>query len=250
MSTKGQQMKIGLQLFTVRNELKEDFAGTMKFLGDIGLEYVEGAMSYDDEKAKILADNNIKNASGGGPLPIDDESKKALDQAVACGLQRYVVFSPQNWQEDFKTLDNIKAYCALLKQGVANAKAAGVQLCYHNHWFEAELYDGKRGYQIMMDEVGDDLAFEIDTYWAAVGGSDPASVLDELGEKVPLIHIKDGPIGSNEDTMCPLGLGKLDIPAIIKHAKHAEYAFIELDNSDRDILESVKISLEYLNTLV
>lgn len=243
-------MKIGLQLYTVRNEMKEDFAGCMKFLGSIGLEYIEGGLEMDAEKSKILADNNIKHVSGGGALPIDNESCKNLDLALERGFQRYVVFAPQNWQEDFKNIDKIKSYCALLKQGVSNAKAAGLQLCYHNHWFEADTYEGKRGYQIMREEVGDDLAWEIDTYWAAVGGSDPAAVLKELGDKVPLIHIKDGPIGSNEDIMCPLGLGKLDIPAIIAAAQHAEYAFIELDNSDRDILESVKISFDYLNSLV
>lgn len=243
-------MKIGLQLHTVRNELKDDWAGTMRFIADQGIEYIEGGLTFSDEQFAILNELGIKPASGGGPLPLEDEHKKHLDLAKERGFSRYVVFSPQNWAEDFKTIDNIKAYCALLKQGVANAKAAGLTLCYHNHWFEAELYDGMRGIDIMRNEVGDDLHFEIDTYWAAVGGADPAVLVRELGDKVPLIHIKDGPIGSNEDTMCPLGLGKLDIPAIVAAAQHAEYAFIELDNSDRNILESVKISAEYLRSII
>lgn len=243
-------MKVGLQLHTVRNELKADYAGTMQALGEIGVKYIEGGLSLSDEQQAAIDAAGIQHVSGGGPLPIGDEAEQHLQKAKDKGFSRYVVFAPQNWQDDFKDTDSIKAYCVLLKEGVQRAKDAGLQLCYHNHWFEAEDYDGKRGYQIMREEVGDDLAFEIDTYWAAVGGSDPAAMLDELGDTVPLIHIKDGPADSRESIMCPLGLGKLPIPTIVDHARYAEYAFIELDTTDRDVLESVKISHDYLQSLV
>ena len=85
----------------------------------------------------------------------------------------------------------------------------------HNHWWEFLQVEGRYAYQVMLDWLDPDIFFEIDTYWVQTAGVDPAQVIRELGARVPILHIKDGPCVKCEP-MTAVGDGVMDFHAVVK----------------------------------
>jgi sugar phosphate isomerase/epimerase len=86
----------------------------------------------------------------------------------------------------------------------------------------------------------------VDTYWVKVAGHDPAAVLRQLGNRAPLLHIKDGPADGTQSAMTAVGAGVLDWQAIIPAGSAAEWLIVELDRCDTDMLQAVADSYTYL----
>jgi len=89
---------------------------------------------------------------------------------------------------------------------------------------------------------------ELDTYWAAVGGDDPAEVLGRLGDTVRFLHIKDGPVSSDTLAQLPAGEGVMDIPAILAAAPQA-LPVLEFDAYAGDIFEGLTTGFRYVSEL-
>jgi sugar phosphate isomerase/epimerase len=129
------------------------------------------------------------------------------------------------------------------------AKEYGHRISVHNHWFEFEPVNGKPAYQILLQYLSSDVLFEIDLYWVKTAGRDPAQVLAELGPRVPLVHVKDGPADKVESAMVAVGQGSLDFPAIFRAgAPYSEVHIVELDRCDTDMLTAVAESYQYLTS--
>jgi len=180
------------------------------------------------------------------PLPIGDDKSRVLDTAATLGVQ-YVVLA---WlpAEELRTVDQIKAHCERMNEGSANAKANGLTLCYHNHWWEVELIEvlgDRTPLDVMLEHLDPSVAFEVDLYWVKTGGADPVLTLNRLGARVPLVHVKDGS-AKVEDSMLAVGDGTLNYPAILPAAAHATWAIVELDRCATDMLTAVRRSYDYL----
>uniref|UniRef100_UPI003CF40694 sugar phosphate isomerase/epimerase family protein n=1 Tax=Pseudarthrobacter sp. DSP2-3-2b1 TaxID=2804661 RepID=UPI003CF40694 len=92
-----------------------------------------------------------------------------------------------------------------------------------------------------------ELVLEVDTYWVAVGGQDPVDILTKLGDRVKLIHIKDGPLTNDTKAQLPAGKGKVPVLAVIAAAKSLETGVVEFDDYDGDIFKGIAESLAFLN---
>jgi sugar phosphate isomerase/epimerase len=149
--------------------------------------------------------------------------------------------------DDFKTQSSILKLCEQLNEGNLIAQENGFRLGYHNHWWEAEFrVNGKPAYQIMVECLDKEILFQVDTYWIRTGGLDAAEVIGELGERVRLIHIKDGPALKNEP-MTAVGDGVLDWSSIIEAGdKYCEWLIVEMDRCATDAFEAVTRSYNYL----
>jgi hypothetical protein len=90
------------------------------------------------------------------------------------------------------------------------------------------------------------LVLEGDTYWAAVGGQDPVELLVRLGDRVKLIHIKDGPATTDTKAQQPAGQGTISVLDVIAVAKSLEVSVVEFDYYSSDIFEGITQSLAYL----
>ena len=134
---------------------------------------------------------------------------------------------------------------------IENLKAAGIKFGFHNHQFEfiRNLQTGKTCYDILIDEGGQDLMLEVDTYWAVVAGIDPSALFEKCLGRVPVIHVKDmevveklGPV------MCPVGEGNLNWPRIVDVCERAgtEWYVVEQDDCRRDPFDCLRSSWEYL----
>ncbi len=245
------KQSIAVQLYSAREELADDFAGTMRTLASYGYRAVEAATLPADvsvDAAKSLFDDlEMKVVAAHSPLPLGVNREGVLDHIQSLGCE-YLVCPWLAPEEYFSDLDGIKTACEMLNTANQVAKSAGLKLAYHNHWFEMEMVEGKLAYQHMMDYLEVDILFELDTYWAKVAGLNPVDVIDDLKHRLPLIHLKDGSAANNTDDMVALGDGAMDVPAILE-VSPSDWHIVELDRCSGDMMTAIKDSYSYLMEL-
>jgi sugar phosphate isomerase/epimerase len=240
---------IALGLYTIRADLERDFAGTLRAVAGMGYLGVETAGfpgSSAQAARRLFDDLNLTVVAAHSPLPLGDKKNEVLDTMAALGCRRLVC--PWQPAELFQSRDGLKKVCDTLTEANEVARANGLSLGYHNHWFEFGEVDGQPAYRQLAACLPPEVFFEIDTYWVKVGGLDPAAVVAELGPRVPLLHIKDGP-GQLGVPMLPVGEGLMDFKALLAAAGDApEWLVVELDEYDGNMLEAVRRSYDYLSS--
>ncbi len=167
-----------------------------------------------------------------------------LESAFTLGCPRIVSgFVPPS---EYASLDGIKQVCERFNQANQVAMDQGFSFGIHNHWWEFEPVGGTPAYQLMLELLDRAIFWEIDTYWVKTAGLDPATVLRELGKRVPLLHIKDGPAVQGEP-MVAVGQGTLDFHEIVEAGQgNAEWLIVELDQCATDMMDAVEQSYSYL----
>jgi sugar phosphate isomerase/epimerase len=246
---------ISLQLYTVRDLIANDFAGTVKKVAEIGYQHVEmagyGNLKDAKEAKKALDDAGLKVS--GSHASIDDlETKleKVLDDNEALANTNLVCpHMPEVRRKDAAGWKTVAA--ALNKIGRA-CHERGIDFAYHNHSFEFQKFEGKTGLDILFENSEPHLVrSEIDVYWVKHGGEDPVERINKLGERVILLHLKDMAPGEDKK-FAPVGTGILDFKAICDAAaKHGvRFGAVEQDNCyDTPPLEAIKVSFENLKKL-
>jgi sugar phosphate isomerase/epimerase len=131
--------------------------------------------------------------------------------------------------------------------------AGGKTLCYHNHHVEFRKLGGKTIIETIFNSTQPrNLQGEIDTYWVQYGGGDPVAWCRNLRGRLPLIHLKDYMIDSdNKVQFTDVGAGNLDFPTIIREAEESgcRWFIVERDPAPGDPFDSLQASFEYLKTL-
>lgn len=271
-------LPIGLQLYSVRDEMEKDFAGTLKKVADMGYDGVEFAGLFGrgaDEIKAMLAENGLKAVSAHVPLAemLEDMDKViATYKAIGC---KYIAIP---YVEE-KYRPGSPDYGATLEKITELGKKCsenGIVLMYHNHDFEFVKIDGKYGLDVMYETVpAEYLQTELDTCWVNVGGEDPARYILKYSGRTPVVHLKDFVmkgkekpkklyaligIDDNEEqaseddfSFKPVGYGVQDMPGIIAAAEKsgAQWLIVEQDNPDKGNTElsAVKKSIDYLRSL-
>jgi len=239
---------IGLQLYTLRDALTEDFTSVIKQIADMGYVAVEpyGGIPVTMQEAKTLFDDlGLQVPSAHLLLPIGDDQDELLETASTLGISHYII--PWLPSEDFASVDSIKHVCERLNQANEVVKAQGMTLGYHNHWWEFQTIDGQIAYDIMLENIDPSIVLEIDTYWVQVAGQSIPNLLNKLGKRAPLLHLKDGPADNNESPMVAVGEGVIDFKTIIQeYAENTDYLIVELDRCATDMLTAVENSFTYL----
>ncbi|MFI7294892.1 sugar phosphate isomerase/epimerase family protein [Streptomyces sp. NPDC050121] len=255
-------MTYSVQLYSVRNALETDFEGTIRQLAEIGYRRVEPCAfeTRTEELAAAFAEHDITAPTGHTLLiPIDAPADIAADipaetppdqdeifsaaRRLGIGAVVHPLVPPQRWQD----IEAIRDTAARLNAAAAKGADYGVRVGYHNHdWEISSKIRGATALEVLADLLDPELVLEVDTYWAAVGGEDPARLLERLGERVIAIHIKDGPATKDTAAQLPAGQGEIDVWGIIEAAKHLEVGIVEFDDYAGDIFEGVASSLRYL----
>lgn len=257
---------IGIQLYTLRNQLKDDTAGTIKAVAEAGYKQVE-AYGFPNAEEMIAAskDNGLAvNSSHFAWESVTDPKKEGvpafaeiLEKAKAAGLTHLVI--PYLHGKNRETLDDYKRVAENCNKAAVEAKSAGIQLAYHNHNFEFEPKNGgKSGYDIFIAEFAPEMQFEVDVFWVKAGGVEPTGLIKQLKGRVSQLHLKDLKTGSTvpnyggvaKDAFEELGDGMIPMEPIIKVAAEAGVAHchVEQDQSP-DPLASIKQSFDYLKSL-
>lgn len=238
---------IAVQLYTLRDAMNEDFAATVTKVAEMGYKGVETAGfpgTTPEGAAKLFGQLGLQVTSAHSPLPIGDNKNQVLDSMAALGTPRLVC--PALMREKFDTLDGIKEVCDVLNEAVSVCKENGLQLGYHNHWWEYLTVEGQKANEVMMTHLDSSIYFELDTYWIQVGGQSPVDVIKTMGKRAPLLHIKDGPATQDGD-MTAVGAGVIDVSSVVAAgAEHTEWLIVELDRCATDMVTAVAESYTYL----
>lgn len=242
---------IGIQLYSVRENLALDFEGTVTKIAEMGYTGVEPAgfpEGVSPAQAKVLFDDlGLTVTSAHQNLPLGQDQQKILDVLGAIDCPHVV--SPSMDSAYYTSEDKMKDLADIFNQTAAVAAENGMKFSIHNHAFEFAIIDGVPAIYTLLKYLDPAVNFQVDTYWVEVAGQDPAAVVADFGERAPLLHIKDGPV-THKDDMTALGEGAMDIPSIISAGKpHTEWLIVELDRCATDMMVAVEKSYEYLATI-
>jgi len=242
--------KIALQLYSVRDLLPKDFAGTIRRIAAMGYEGIETGDfpgTTLSEATKLFKKLGLSVTSAHiFPPPVGDKLKEAMEVMSQLNSKRIVSgYGPDR----FDTLDKTKRACEEFNKANALARANGLILGIHNHWWEYLKVESSYPYKVMLEYLDPTVEFQVDTYWVKTAGVDPAIVVKELGKRAPLLHIKDGPAVKEKPNVA-VSDGSLDVPAIVKAGEGAtEWLIVEFDSCATDIMVAVEKSCQYLRKL-
>ncbi len=262
---------IGLQLYSVRDQLAAGVPGTLKQVSDDGYKYLELA-DYTDRKFYGYSPGEFKKLVD--DLGMEIISSHTQVEGVGVTLENARIMAEdhvnigakyciQPWivEEMRTTIASYQRMAANWNQIGRVMKDAGLQFGYHNHNFEFDMVEGKVPYfDVMMAELDKDLVtMELDTFWAFKAGHNPVDLIKKYPGRFQLLHLKDA--YSNQppfyevikDDLAPIGEGVIDFKAIleVKDLAGTKYLIVEEDQSrDNTMMEDIKTSITNLTTKI
>jgi sugar phosphate isomerase/epimerase len=263
---------IGLQLYTVREAMQQDPAGTLARIAKLGYTSVEGATYTGSQKfygleptafAQQLKQAGLIMPSSHYRLGEEQEKgqpvpgtmlhgwDRAVDDAAKAGI-KYMVCAYLSEAERGK-LDHYKYVAEQLNKAGERSKKAGIQLCYHNHDFEFAAQNGQLPYDLLLSSTDKDLVkMELDLYWVTKAGKDPVALFQQHPGRFPLWHVKDMDSSAKRD-FTEVGSGVIDFKRIFAQAGKSgmKYFFVEQDQTPGSPFDSIQKSITHIKrTLV
>ena len=249
------QHKIGVQLYTLRDQISKDPKGIIEKVAALGYNEVE-SFGYNDGKyfgltatefAALLKQNNLTHPSGHYMLTaLSDNWDKAIADAKIAG-QQYMVLA-YLLDTERKTIDDYKKIAVQINKAAEACKKAGIQFAYHNHDFEFIDMNGQHGYDIFLKETDANLVkFELDLFWIKKAGKDPVEMFKQHPGRFPLWHVKDMD-KTEKKSFTEVGSGVIDFKKIFAASKTAgmKHFFVEQDVCPGPPLKSIEKSINYL----
>lgn len=261
---RGEQMgKLGLQLYTVRDEMAKDVEGTLAKVAAAGYTEVEFAGYFNTSPKEIRAMLDRQGLTAPAThvdlKTITDKLPEVLETARTIGHQ-YVVLpylddatrvQPGIWK---RVADTLNASGAAGRQ-------AGVQFAYHNHQFEFAPVNGTLPFDLLLETCDPQVVkMEMDICWVTAAGKDPIAYFRKYPGRFPMVHVKDvkkippngaaTPIGQILPDVTDVGTGIIDWKTILAGAKSAgvTHFFVEHDRPAQPFA-SIKASHDYLRAL-
>lgn len=223
-------MDYGIQLYSIRDLAKENFEEAVAAASRIGYSSIEfaGFFGRSAEEVNRAMDTAgiriIGTHSGWGELANDYENTLRFHKEIE--NKHYTIPGA-----DLSTPEKLKDFVEFLNFMTPKLAAEGIELAYHNHAREFIVNDfGVRTHDVLAAETK--VNFEIDTYWAFVGGEDPVKVLDKYAHRMSLIHLKDGNAAGKGKA---LGEGEAPLAKVVAAAKRLGlYMIVESETQDPD----------------
>jgi sugar phosphate isomerase/epimerase len=257
--------KVGIQLYTVRDEIFKDPKGVIKKIAEAGYSEVEMFGLNAENKfygltvkeiAVLLKENNLKSPSG-HYMPENflfnngtgDDVKNICEACNTLGNKYFII--PWLSPERRTNIDQYKALAERINKAAVIAKSAGLQLAYHNHDFEFTDMNGEHGYDILMNNTDKDLVkLEMDLYWVVRAGYNPVDLFKKQPGRFHLWHVKD--MNKTDRALnTEVGNGTVNFKTIFANAKLAgvKHYIVEQENSYApDIFASIKTSCNFTKT--
>lgn len=241
---------IALQLYTVRDQTAQDFTGTLESVARIGYKAVEFA-GYGTFSPEELRDTMQRVGLSMASAHVNwngllNNFENELKFCTVVGSP-YLVLS--SLPQPMRAPEALPEVTRQMKQAARRCADAGVRFGYHNHDPEFAMIDGKTWLDRMLDETQEEnVALELDVYWAAFAKVDPLQLIQRLGSRLQLLHVKDM---ATDGTYTEVGSGTLDWPTLLHAAGDAGCAWyiVEHDKPTKPSLESAEQSLRYLQGL-
>jgi sugar phosphate isomerase/epimerase len=259
--------QIGLQLYTLRNPIKQDLGKTIREVSQIGYKQVEPYGFPSPQAIDLITQSrdlgmkvNSSHFDWNSLLHPEKKDVQPFEKILETARKHELTDLVVPYLHDIDRVD-LSAYektAEVLNKGAAQAKQAGIRLAYHNHAFEFKpMNKGKTGYDVFTESFSPDMSFEVDVFWVKVGGVDPVSMIRKLGRRISQLHLKD----LKKGTACPnygklepdafdeIGDGMIPMKPIMRAAEKAgvKHCHVEQDHSPSP-LQSIRKSLTHLNS--
>jgi sugar phosphate isomerase/epimerase len=266
---------LGVALYTVRDQMKADPAGTLKAIANLGYRYVEGALRPDLDSSvraagldqvsayapTYLVTGNRQAWTGAGEplLPESYGWSNAVDEAARRGLKYLVIVYLQRAERG--GIGVYRDLAARLAKAGEVCRKVGLGLAYHAHAFEYEPIGGVRPIDVLLNETPTELlGLELDTFWTSLAGIDPVRMIERYRGRIPLVHLKDKARGTPvqyDEARVPkhafkeIGQGEVDFEAFLPAAARAgvKYYYVEQDYCPGNPLDSLRLSRRALDQI-
>jgi sugar phosphate isomerase/epimerase len=241
---------VGIQLYTLRSVMQDDFPGTLEQVAELGYDEVEFAGYYDRspaEVADLLERLGLKSPATHVPLGRMVEAPEQVIETVRAIGHRYVV-CPYLAEEQRQSLDDYRRLADRLNAFGQQCTDAGLQLAYHNHDFEFAPMDGTLPYDLLLERTDPEhVGMELDLYWIKKAGYEPTAYFDDHPGRFPLCHVKDM---AADGSMVAVGEGQIDFASIFARAEQAglTHYFVEHDDPESP-MQTAETSLRTLRQM-
>ena len=259
-------LPLGIQLYSVRQELAKDYEGTLQAVASAGYTEVEAAGFFKRSAADVkqaMEKAKLRCVSSHHPM---GDLRKNFDEILAfnkdLGVQ-YLICSSAAFKDPSAShagknlaIEDWSWNAEQFNQMGEKAAKAGIKFGYHNHIHEFTMTDGKVPYMELL-RITDPakVTFELDCGWAIVAGIKPEELMRDHPHRFSLFHVKDFKIvpgATGEPKVTELGLGSIDYRPIFKQAaknQKIQHMFVEQEAFDMPYLESLKTDADYMKKL-
>lgn len=239
---------MSVQLYTVRDHLDTDAAGTIEALAAMGFTAVEpfGLPDLAAPVREAIAAHGLATPTAHGSILA--RTAETLQAATELGVQ--TIIEPYQDPARFADRASIAAVAAELTAAAEAAAVHGIAVGYHNH--DAELsntVDGVPALLVLAELTDPSVVFELDAYWAAVAGVDPAEIATALGDRLIAIHVKDGDPSGTVEQQVPAGQGSVPLAEVLAAAPHAR-PIVEFDIIPGEGLDAIATSARWVTEQV
>ncbi|WP_114855418.1 sugar phosphate isomerase/epimerase [Brachybacterium sp. YJGR34] len=256
----------GLALYAIRDALAHDPDRALARVAEIGFEGVEPfglgnpSLTRGERltQAKMLRRSidlaGLTASSAHTRFPAPSEMDWLLEELAIVGVPVAIASIPEHvlgfGRDVLTTPGGVQRFADAFGLLADRAAEHEVRIGYHNHWWDwPELPDGTRGYDRFLQALDPSIVAEVDLYWAHTAGRDVPALLRGLGDRVELVHFKDGP-GRADDPLAdqvPLGYGSADLDgAVAALPAGLEWALVELDRTALDPFDVVTAGYRWL----
>ncbi|MGI5959746.1 MAG: sugar phosphate isomerase/epimerase family protein [Massiliimalia sp.] len=238
-------MEYGLQLYSVRDVTETDWENTLKQVAQMGYTYVEpaGFFGHSAEEVKEVLDRYGLKVSGAHVnwKEIAENFEETVAFHKTIGNKNLIIPGA-----DLDTKEKVADFLELIHNLQPRLEQEGMVLQYHNHDFEFKPNkDGQIFYDLLTENTS--IPLEIDTYWVYAAGKDPLALMEQLKDRVSVIHIKDG---NDKGDGYPLGMGTAPVKEVWAKAKELGMLMVvESETLTPSGLEEAKICIDFLKQI-
>ena len=254
---------VGLQTYSLRDQIKRDGAKAYEFVKEQGFKQVEiglenhYGMTREDLRATLKRLDLTPVAAHAGLGYLLNKTDEAVENAKFFGIQ-YVGVAWAPHKAPFDEAQTLKLAEDFNKAGKL-LKEHGIQFFYHNHGYEFYPYkDGLTLFDLLMEKTDPELVkYQLDVMWAVFPGQDPVKLLKKYPDRWLSMHLKDlakgveGNFSGGTDVKndVPLGTGQTDYPTLLKAAQEIGIKYYFIEDESPDVLTQIPQSLKFLSTV-
>jgi sugar phosphate isomerase/epimerase len=237
--------RVGLMLYTLREESAQDFEGVLRSVAEVGYEGVElfDLHGFAASEVRSWLDALGLEVAGrhAGLDAIHTSLPELAAELAVLGSDRLTL----SWIEPPASDAEARAAVATIAAAAQRVGDVGLRFGFHNHWAELERFEGGSVLDSLLELPADELWVELDLGWAWEAGVDPVELLERARGRSPLVHVKDFRARGTRE-FCPVGDGAVGYDRVLPAAIAAgvEWLLVEQDETEGSGLDAVKRSFD------